>query len=112
MRALRKTHLKRMWPKFFGTTPESDSFDHRLWKLPRRGNRGKPTTCFPPFPPRLENSANCARVSHSSHSLYCWILFRRKKRQRLREGLGKIKWTRCSQKRKTLSSRPLSIGRF
>jgi hypothetical protein len=28
------------------------------------------------------------------------------------EGLSKIEWTRCSQKRKNLSSRPLSIGRF
>ena len=35
-----------------------------------------------------------------------------KKETTLREGLSKIKWTRCSQKRKNLSSRPLSIGRF
>jgi|SRR5215208_759985 len=112
MRALRKTHLKRMWPKFFGTTPESDSFDHRLWKLPRRGNRGKRTTSFPPFPPRLENSANAlefSTVPTASNAGYC---AGEKKRQRLREGLSKIEWTRCSQKRKNLSSRPLSIGRF
>ncbi len=42
---------------FWHNPAESDSFDHRLWKLPRRGNRGKRTACFPPFPPRLENSA-------------------------------------------------------
>jgi len=49
----------------------------RLWKLPRRGNRGKRTACFPPFPLCLENSAKDGRVSHSSHNLYCWSLIGR-----------------------------------
>jgi hypothetical protein len=81
MRALRKTHLqKNVAQVFWLHLEESDSFDHWLWKLPRGGNRGKRTTCFPPFPPRLENSANYARVSHSSHSLYGWIFVLGKRR--------------------------------
>ena len=40
------------------------------------------------------------------------IVLKKERKQSLREGLSKIEWTRCSQKRKNLSSRPLSIGRF
>jgi hypothetical protein len=113
MHALRKTHLKKNMAQVFGTTPESDSFDHRLWKLPRRGNRGKPTTCFPPFPTALGKLGQLRpSFPQFPQPLLLDIVLKKKKKQSLLEGLSKIEWTRCSQKRKNLSSRPLSIGRF
>jgi hypothetical protein len=63
---------------------------HRAWKT-------RPTTPEFPTVPTASNAGYCSGE---------------KKKQRLREGLSKIEWTRCSQKRKNLSSRPLSIGRF
>jgi len=45
---------------FLAPTRKMYFFDRWLWKLPRRGNRGKRTTCFPLFPLRLGNSANGA----------------------------------------------------
>jgi len=44
---------------------------------------------------------------------YGWIYCsEEKKKNAFAKALSKIEWTRCHQKRKTLSSRPLSIGRF
>src|ERR1039457_6814036 len=40
-----------------------------LWKCRRCGNRGNPTTGFPPLPQRLGNLAKAARFPHS-HSSY------------------------------------------
>ena len=60
------------------------------------GKLGQLRSSFPQFPQPLRLD----------------IVLKEKKKQRLREGLSKIEWTRCSQKRKNLSSRPLSIGRF
>ena len=55
---LRKTRFKKNMGHVFGDGLKKRVFGtDRLWKLPRRGNRGKRTACFPPFPPRLENSA-------------------------------------------------------
>jgi hypothetical protein len=83
MRALRKTHLqKNMAQVFWPHLEESDSLDRRLWKLPQ----------FPQ--PLMLDIVLEKEVTTPS------------------EGLSKIEWTRCSQKRKNLSSRPLSIGRF
>jgi hypothetical protein len=54
MRTLRKTRLKKNVAQvFLAHLEESDSFALRLWKLPRGGNRGKPTTCFPLVPTAL-----------------------------------------------------------
>src|SRR5215213_2839231 len=113
MRALRKTRLKKnMAQVFWLHLEESDSFDLRLWKLPRRGNRGKPLHVFHRFHRAWKTRPTTPEfptVPTASNAGYC---SGEKKKQRLREGLTKIEWTRCSQKRKNPSSRPLSIGRF
>jgi hypothetical protein len=50
-----------MWPKFLELTLQKVLFSTTGYGNCRApGNRGKRTACFPPFPLRLENSANRA----------------------------------------------------
>jgi len=67
---------RRRWPKFFELTLQKVLFSTIGYGNCRAaGNRGKRTACFPPFPLRLENSANRAEfptvstASTAGHSL-------------------------------------------
>lgn len=102
IRRLRKTRLKKNMAQVFWHNPAKvillTTGYGNCRAVETVENR---TACFPPFPPRLESSAKYGRVFHSSHSLYCWISCG-KKRTTPREGLIKMDWTRCRQKRKNL----------
>jgi hypothetical protein len=104
MRALRKTHLKKnmahvFWTAGYGNCRAVETVENELPVFHRSHRAWKTRPTAPEF----------STVPTASTAGYC---SGEKKKQRLREGLSKIEWTRCSQKRKNLSSRPLSIGRF
>jgi len=103
MRALRKTRLKKnmaqvCWTAGYGNCRAVETVEnelhvfhrsHRAWKTrPMRPS-------FPQFPQPLRLD-----------------IVLKTKRNNPSRSLRKTEWTRCSQKRKKLSSRPLSIGRF